>query len=262
MTKSAQPLPLSVYLITLNEARMIGDVLEAVLSLADEIIVVDCGSTDDTVKIAETCGARVIHQDWLGYGAQKRFAEDQCCNDWLLNLDGDEVLPPVLIHEIRALFQGGVPPCSLYQIKMTTIYPHHMRPRFWADAKNVIRLYDRRVARMADHPTWDAVSSPPAVTVGQLAAPAYHHSFASHRHALAKIRRYAAAQAIHQPLKPLWSLIPRLIFMPPVDFLKAYILRRHFIGGVYGFVHSGLYAYGRFLKHAGQLKRYFGSVHD
>jgi len=257
MPRSPDIVALSVYLITLNEARMVGPVISAVREIADEVIVVDCGSTDGTTDIAAGLGARVIEHPWPGYGAQKRFAEDQCRNDWLLNLDGDEVVPAALLQEIKALLAAGPPPCPAYRIKMTTVYPHHSGPRLWADAKNVIRLYDRRAARMADHPTWDAVRPPEGMPIGQLRAQAFHYSTAGHRHALAKARRYAAAQARHQPLKPVWSLIPRVILLPPVDFLKAYILRRHITGGFYGLIHSGIYAYGRFLKGAGQLRRYW-----
>jgi glycosyltransferase involved in cell wall biosynthesis len=72
--------------------------------------VVDSGSTDGTQAIAEEHGARVIFNEWPGYGPQKRFAEDQCRHEWLLNLDADEVVPPRLAGEIRALFRAGEPP--------------------------------------------------------------------------------------------------------------------------------------------------------
>ncbi len=84
---------LSAYLITLNEEAHLDEVLSS-LAGADEILIVDSGSTDKTLAIAERHGARVIHQPWLGFARQKAFAMAQCRHDWVINLDGDEVLPP------------------------------------------------------------------------------------------------------------------------------------------------------------------------
>ena len=92
--------PISVFLITLNEAATLDEVLSAV-SQFDEIIVVDSGSTDDTVSIARRHGAKVIHQPWLGFARQKAFAMQFCRNNWCFNIDGDEVVPDTLVEEIQ-----------------------------------------------------------------------------------------------------------------------------------------------------------------
>ncbi len=87
-------LPLSVFIIARDEADRIARPIESVIGWVDEVIVIDSGSTDETVAVAEQLGARVIRNDWPGYGPQKRFGEDQCRNDWLLNLDADEEVTP------------------------------------------------------------------------------------------------------------------------------------------------------------------------
>ena len=102
--------PISCYIRAKNEARKIADVVRAVRPVVDEVVLVDSGSTDDTVALAEAEGARVVHQAWLGYGAQKRFAEEQCRNDWLLSLDADEVISPAFAAELNALFAASEPP--------------------------------------------------------------------------------------------------------------------------------------------------------
>src|SRR5262245_37477804 len=102
-----QIVPVSCYIRTFNEERKIGEVVAAVRAVVDEVIVVDSGSTDATVAIAQAAGAWVIHQEWLGNGRQKRFAEEQCRNDFLLDLDADEVVSLALAEEIRALFGAG-----------------------------------------------------------------------------------------------------------------------------------------------------------
>ena len=96
--------PLSIFIIAQNEVDRIGRTIEAARALSDDIILVDSGSTDGTQALAESLGARVIFNAWPGYGQQKRFAEEQCRHDWLLNLDADEVVPPDLAAEIAALF--------------------------------------------------------------------------------------------------------------------------------------------------------------
>lgn len=96
-------MPISVVIVAKNEEKKIGMVLDAVQSIADEIIVVDSGSTDKTVSVAESHGARCLFQEWLGYAAQKNFAIDLAASDWVLSLDADEVLTPELQKEILKL---------------------------------------------------------------------------------------------------------------------------------------------------------------
>jgi glycosyltransferase involved in cell wall biosynthesis len=250
------PPPISVFIITKDEERLIGRVIDSAGGIADEIIVVDSGSTDRTREIAEERGAKVIHNDWPGFGPQKRFAEEQCRNDWLLNLDGDEILSPALQDEIKRLFSGGAPPNPAYRMKVTTVYPWDEKPRFLAENKNVVRLYDFRVARYADHPTWDRVVQPVGIKIGQLSAPCYHNTWKDIDRYVDSMNFYSTMQAENNPRKPYWNLALRLLFGLPLDFFKAYILRRHVTGGLFGFVISVLYAYSRFLKSAKALEKH------
>ena len=94
--------PLSVAIITLNAATQLEACLRSV-RFADEIVVVDSGSTDGTQALAERCGARVIAQDWLGFGRQKHFAVDAAAHDWVLCLDADERVTPELQASIESL---------------------------------------------------------------------------------------------------------------------------------------------------------------
>jgi glycosyltransferase involved in cell wall biosynthesis len=251
-----EKLPVSVFIIAKDEADRIPQTIESVRGWVDEVIVVDSGSTDDTVAVAEALGARVEFNEWKGYGPQKVRGELLCRNDWLLNLDADEAITPALRDEIAALFVAGAPPAPLYRIKVTTVYPHHRKPRFLAEYKNIVRLYDRRVARFPDHPTWDAIVPPAGAAVGQLRAPCLHFTWRSVGHYMDKINSYSSMQAEHQPLKPFWFLIVQLVFGPPLDFLKAYLWRRHFTGGSFGFIVSGMFVISRFLKTAKMIERH------
>ena len=140
-------LPISCFIIAKDEADRIGRTIESVQPWVNEVIVVDSGSTDDTMAVAIRAGARAISNAWPGFGQQKRFAEDQCTNDWLLNIDADEVVTPELCREIEALFANGSPPCVAYGMPVQLVYPGASKPRRWARDHWCIRLYDRRAVR-------------------------------------------------------------------------------------------------------------------
>src|SRR3954451_13786724 len=116
MTTAPEALPISCYVRTLNEERTIGRCIEAAKLVASDIVIVDSGSTDRTVEVAESLGARVFRQAWLGNGGEKRFGEEQCRFDWLLDLDADEVVSAELAVQIRALFAKGEPGQSAYEL--------------------------------------------------------------------------------------------------------------------------------------------------
>ena len=97
---------LSVVIVALNEERTIGRTIGAIRPIAREIIVVDSGSSDSTVAIAESFGAKVVHQEWLGYAAQKNFAMSLATQNWILSLDADEVMTPLLVSEISELLES------------------------------------------------------------------------------------------------------------------------------------------------------------
>ncbi len=249
-------LPISAFIITKNEERCIGDAIDSISNIASEIIIVDSGSEDSTCEIAQQKGAKVISNEWLGYGPQKRFAEEQCKYDWLLNLDADEVMSPNLQDEIVELFFNTYPSLSMYRIKVKTVYAFHRKPRLLAEYNNVIRLYNRTINRFPDHPTWDAIIPNSEDQVGQLNGDCLHHSSPGIGHYAEKFNRYTTLQAAEQKLKPYWILVVRLLFGFPLDFIKAYMLKRHITGGIYGFILSVSYAYSRFLKNAKMMEKH------
>ncbi|HEY9714678.1 MAG TPA: glycosyltransferase family 2 protein, partial [Chroococcales cyanobacterium] len=108
---------LSVVIVAKNEERTIGQVLAAVKEIADEVIFVDSGSTDRTLAIVTEHGVKPIHQDWLGYAAQKNFAMGLARHEWLLSLDADEVVTEPLAAEIKQLLSApSLNQCAGYKI--------------------------------------------------------------------------------------------------------------------------------------------------
>lgn len=123
--------PVTCYIRTKNEERMVGQVIEAAKQAVSDVVIIDSGSTDATLKIAATLGARVIHQAWLGNGKQKRVGEDAALHDWVLDLDADEVVSPELAEEIKVLFAAGAPPASVYQLNWSPCRPLENLGTMW-----------------------------------------------------------------------------------------------------------------------------------
>ena len=217
---------------------------------------VDSGSTDATVSVAQSFGARVVVRDWSGYGPQKRFGEEQCRHEWLLNLDADEVVPPELAGEIRALFdRPGRPDQDAYAIGIAEVFPGEVRPHRWAYTLRPVRLYRRTFGRYSPSPVHDRVDLDPGARIGALRAPIHHFSVRSLGDQVAKLNRYTDQQA--DDLSERGVRIPtwRIYVEFAAAFAKAYLGRRHAVRGTYGFLTAMNYAIARHLRLAKHYER-------
>lgn len=247
MTEIDSRPPISAYIRTLDEERMIAEVVHAALQVAREVIVIDCGSSDRTVDLARDAGAKVIEHAWAGNGHQKRIAEDACANHWLLDLDADEIVTPALAAEIKAVFAHGEPPFPVYRT-MLALHPPVGRP--WLDFALQTRhkLYDRRIIRIPAHDAWDQFVIPEGMEIGRFNAPIMHYAFSGAAQFNGKINRNSSVRAEKLPLKSRPYLALRIIFGLPVYFAKKYFLQQYFRGGVYGFALALMSGYGRWLR--------------
>jgi glycosyltransferase involved in cell wall biosynthesis len=243
-------LPLSVFIITLNEADRLGKVLKALDGLSDDIIVVDSGSTDGTQDVAHAHGARVIEHAWQGYGLQKRFAEEQCRNPWLLNLDADEVLPADLVLEIRQIFHERTPLYDAYEIRIAEMFPGEAAPHRFAYTLKPVRLYRFDKGRYVTSPVHDRVEMMKGARIGRLKGTIHHYSVRSLGDQMKKLNAYTDAQVADLIARGQKPSILRLIAEFPSAFFKAYILRRHFLRGIYGFMTAMNFAFYRYLRMA------------
>ncbi len=245
--------PISAYIRTKNEERLIGEVIRAARQVADEIILVDSGSTDRTIEIAEAAGARILRCEWKGWGRQKRVAEDACKHDWLLDLDADEIVTPELAEEIHALFANGAPPNPVYQMMMATAPPVG-KPWMHYNLVDRRKLYDRRVIRIPDHPMDDQFKVPASIRVGHLRGRLLHRSFTGLEQLETKFTRHAASSSRDSKLKPLWLVCLRLLLGKPFYFLNQYARRGLWRAGWYGFAVANVAAHGRWLRDALMLE--------
>lgn len=247
--------PLSIFIIARDEADRIGRTISAVRDLSDDIVVVDSGSTDGTQAVAERFGARVIFNPWPGYGQQKRFAEEQCRHNWMLNIDADEVVPPDLAAEIAALFARGEPAADAYKLRIAELFPGERAPHRFAYALTPVRLYRRDRGRYSPSPVHDRVELEPGAKVARLKGTIHHYSVRSLGEQMAKLNAYSDAQADDLDERGETISVLRLVGEFPGNFIKAYIGRRHALRGIYGFMTAMNFAFYRYLRAAKHWER-------
>jgi glycosyltransferase involved in cell wall biosynthesis len=236
----------SVTVITLNESAHIGPCLESV-AWADEVLVVDSGSADDTVAQARARGARVIEREWPGYSAQKNFAAAEAAHDWILSLDADERATLALAQEVRGLL-ASEPPAAGYRIPRVTWHlGRWIRTTDWYPDYQ-LRLYDRRRARWKPKPVHESVEcdTPP----GYLRAELQHYAYRDISHHHLTMDRYTTLAAEEMRAAGRAASLLDLTLHPWAAFVRNYLLRRGFLDGAAGFVISVMNAYYVFLKFA------------
>ena len=245
---------LSVFIIARNEADRLPRTLAAISGLSNDVVLVDSGSTDATRAVAAAAGARVIENAWPGYGPQKRFAEEQCRNPWLLNIDADEVIPADLLAEIAAAISGP-DAADAYEIRIAEIFPSEEKPHPLAYALAPVRLYRKDKGRYSPSPVHDRVDLVPGARVARLKGTIHHFSVRSIGDQIAKLNAYTDQQVRDLAARGKTIGAWRLFFEFPAAFLKAYIIRRHFVRGTYGFVTAMNFAFYRWLRVAKDFER-------
>lgn len=238
-------MPLSVVLITQNAAAQLPDCLASV-AFADEVVVVDSGSTDGTVALAERYGARVVAREWLGFGRQKQFAVEQAANEWVLCLDADERVSPELAASlVRAL---EAPSAQVYRMARRNRFlgrwlRHGEGYPDWSP-----RLFDRRQARWSDDTVHEKVLY--AVTPGTLEGDLLHESAEDLGRYLEKQNRYTTLAAQDLYRRGRRAGLTELVFSPLVRFVKFYFLGLGFLDGLPGLVHISIGCINSFMKYA------------
>jgi len=236
---------LSVVVICYNEEAIIDKCLSSV-KWADEIIVVDSYSTDQTVEIVKGFTDRVYQHEWQGYGKQKNLALFYASHPWVLSLDADEVLSAELIVEIRALLSRNRE-CKGYRLpRMTHYLGRLLRYCWYPDYK--LRLFHKDYARWSEQEVHEEiVLSGPAE---RLKNPLFHYSFPTIADHIQTIQRYTTlgSEMLAGNERPFpWH---RLLGSPVVMFVKLYIIKRGFLDGFPGLIACSLSAVHEFVKYA------------
>jgi glycosyltransferase involved in cell wall biosynthesis len=236
----------TVTIITKNEAAHIGAAIDSA-SWADEIIVVDSGSSDDTVALAAAKGVRVESRTWTGWVDQKNFAASLAANDWIFSLDADERVTPGLAHEIKGLLATD-PRHAAYKVPRVTFHLGRWirTTDFYPDYQT--RLYDRRAARWDGHYVHESVKTHGAVD--RLTQELQHYSYTDLSDHLDRINAYSSLAARQMYERGRRAGAWDLVVQAPAAFLRNYILRRGILDGPVGLLLSMVNAYSVFLKFA------------
>ncbi len=237
---------ISATIITFNEERNLPRAIES-LRCADEVVVVDSGSIDRTVELAEKLGARVIESPWPGYAKQKNVAAESAQHDWILSIDADESLSEALEGEIWRFKKNG-PQFDAYTMPRLAQYlGRWIRHSGWyPDLK--VRLYDRRKARWTGEFVHESVKV--QGSLGHLDSNLLHFTCESLSEHLKTMDRYttlAAEQLLESGERVTWG---RLIFEPPWTFFNTYVIKLGFLDGVEGLAIANMAALYNFVKYA------------
>lgn len=235
---------LSAIVITKNEAGNIGDCLDS-LAFCDERIVVDSGSTDDTARLAEAKGARVVQHAFEGFGAQKNFALSLAQGEWVLSLDADERVSAELADEILKVIAQPVADC--YEMpRLSSFCGRPMRHSGWFP-DHVLRLFRRTKARFSDDLVHERVVY--AGAARRLRNPLIHHPVLRLEDALSRMDRYSTAGA-----EMLVASGRRVSFITGIvrglwAFIRTYLLRGGFLDGREGFLLAVANAEGTYYRY-------------
>ena len=240
---------LSVIIITKNEAENIRACLDSV-KWADEIIVVDSGSSDATVEICRELGAQVHEHDWPGFGMQKNRAVSYASNEWVFSLDADERVTPELQSQLIKAMEGGSED-GFYVPRLSQFCGRFIRHSGWYP-DYVLRLFKRTKGRFSDDLVHERVIL--EGTAGRLSSPLLHYSYLNQADVQRKTGQYARAGAMQMfkngktptladaPLRAGWA------------FVRTYFLRLGFLDGIAGFNIALMNCRTTYLKYQ-QLRR-------
>ena len=242
---------ISVAVITKNEEQNIRACLESIL-WADEVVVVDSGSTDGTLQICRDFQARVYVEEWKGFSCQKNSAVEKTRNEWVLSLDADEWVSPDLRREIESTLQRN-PLCDGYFIARKNFFLNRwIKHCGWYPDYN-LRLFRKDRGRFRERAVHERVEL--RGKVGYLKNALEHKTYRSVSDFLERMDRYSTLAAREMRNEGRRYHFFDAFFRPPFTFLQMYLIRAGFLEGYLGFLLSVLYSFYTFAKYS-KLKEF------
>lgn len=238
---------LSVVIITKNEAHIIGNTLQSLQTVADNIVIVDNGSTDETVAICRQYKAHVIETKWEGYGITKNKGINAATNDWILSLDADEAIDDELKIVLQQLDLSDEN--TVYRLKYKNFFCNKwIRYGEWSGDKH-IRLFNRKKVRWNDAPVHENLLMPDHIKTIQLKGNVLHYTVNSIDEYMEKTIRYAKLNAHKYYLQGGKPGYFKLYFGPMFNFLKHYVFQLGFLDGFEGYLIAKTTSWYSFMKY-------------
>lgn len=237
---------LAVVIVAKNEAARIAECVRSA-SFADEVIVLDSGSTDRTAQIAEAEGARVVVTEWPGYGPQVARGFGLATSDWVLSLDADERIPPALQAEVREAIAAGAQD-GFRVPRWSEFCGHVMHHGGWRPDRT-LRLGRRALSGF----TSDFLHAHMTVAgrIGELRESLVHHSYPDIHDVLEKLDRYSSGSARDMHARGKSASLPKAIAHGLFAFVRTYLLKLGFLDGRHGLmlaIYNAEYAYYKYVK--------------
>lgn len=245
---------LSLVIITKNAGLHLSKAIESCADLVNEVVILDSGSTDDTIEIANKYNAKVFRQQFLGFGPQKQLAVNLAANDWVLCLDADEILTKQLKENI--LNELVNPKCNAYVLIRSNKFLNKYLRHGAGYPDRTIRLFNRRFANWSD----DLVHERVVVNgkIGNIIGDYLHDSADSLEKYLSKQNGYTTTQANLMFAKGKRFTLSKLIISPIWHFIKYYLIKLGFLDGIPGLIHILIGSWNSFSKYA----KLYGKIND
>jgi glycosyltransferase involved in cell wall biosynthesis len=222
---------LSVGIITYNEERNLPGTLGAVKDIADEIIIVDSHSTDNTVKIAERYGAKIYIEDWKGFGAQKNSAIDKCHGEWILLIDADEEVSTELKARISSIVDGAED-CDVYSINRCAVcFGKEQKYGGWSN-QYAVRLWRNGCVRVSDNLVHEDFITDKEVK--KVSEKIFHHTYLTMHDYFERFNKYTTLGAQRYYREGKRPSVTKIILSPLFKFIRMYVFRLGFLDGVEG----------------------------
>ena len=237
-------IPVSVYIICQNEEKHIRRVLESVKNF-DEIIIVDSGSTDQTLEIARKYTDKVYHQKWLGFSRQKEYAKNLCTKEWVLNLDADEEVTLDLTEEIINMIKKNQE--DGLDIKISSKYLGKFNHPF-SKFNRRVRFFRKSKGHYPEKLVHESIVIEGKVKKAQ--GFIFDYGTLDLKTHLYKINEYSTLRSEEKFAKGKKVSLLKLVFVFPLAFFKSFIIKRGFLNGRRGFIGAINNGYYAFLKEA------------